>query len=142
MDITGFIKKNKEAILYIVFGGLTTLVNIVTYSAFYYVAALNNSLSNIIAWIISVVFAYITNKLFVFENKSFAFPLIFVEIGSFFACRIFTGLLDLGIMYLCVDVLAFHALVMKILSNIIVIVLNYIASKFFIFKKKGEGEHD
>ncbi|MBO7310645.1 MAG: GtrA family protein [Clostridia bacterium] len=142
MKITELVKKNKEAILYIFFGGLTTLVNIVAYSVLYYEAQISNSLSNIIAWVISVVFAYITNKLFVFENRSFRLPMLLVEIGSFFACRILTGLLDLGVMYLCVDILNFHALVMKVLSNIIVIILNYIASKFFIFKKKSEAEND
>jgi putative flippase GtrA len=140
LKIFELIKKNKEAILYVVFGGLTTLVNIVAYSLLYYFAEATNTLSNVLAWVISVVFAYITNKLFVFENKSFALPGLAVEILSFFTCRVLTGVLDLGIMYLCVDVLKLHALVMKILSNIIVIVLNYIASKFFIFKKQRGNE--
>lgn len=135
-------KKHKEAILYLVFGGLTTLVNIVTYTLLYYLAGVSNSMSNVYAWILSVVFAYITNKLFVFENKSFAMPKLLVEIGSFFSCRLLTGLLDIGIMFLFVDVLAWHALLMKILSNIIVIILNYIASKFIIFKKGKEDEAD
>lgn len=133
-------KQYREAILYIVFGGLTTAVNIITYSLLFYFVGISNNLSNIYAWIFSVAFAYVTNKLFVFENKSFAMPKLLVEIGAFFLCRLLTGLLDIGLMYLFVDVLLFHALLMKTLSNVIVIVLNYVASKALIFKKKHDAE--
>ena len=133
-------KKYKSAILYLIFGGLTTLINIVSYSLLYYLAELSNSISNVLAWVFSVLFAFITNKLFVFENKSFALTAFLFEIGSFFLCRLATGVLDLGIMYLFVDVLKYNALLMKILSNIIVIILNYFASKFFVFKKKEKED--
>ena len=129
-------KKNKEAILYLIFGGFTTLINILSYSLLYYAVGFSNTLSNIFAWIVSVVFAYITNKLFVFENKSFAFPKIFVELFSFFSCRLLTGILDIGIMFLFVDVLLMNALLIKVISNVVVIILNYVASKFLIFKRR------
>ena len=138
-----FLKKHKSAILYLVFGGLTTLINIVSYSLLYYVAQISNSVSNILAWVVSVLFAFITNKLFVFEKKSFAFAAFLFEIGSFFLFRLATGVLDLAIMYLFVDILEYNALIMKILSNLIVIILNYFASKFFVFKKKEiQDEND
>ena len=130
------LKKNREAILYLLFGGFTTLINILSYSLLYYAVGFSNTLSNIFAWIVSVVFAYITNKLFVFENKSFAFPKIFVELFSFFSCRLLTGILDLGIMFLFVDVLLMNALLIKVISNVVVIILNYVASKFLIFKRR------
>ena len=129
-------KKNREAILYLLFGGFTTLINIVSYSLLYYAAGFSNTLSNILAWIVSVAFAYITNKLFVFENKSFALPKLFVELFSFFSCRLLTGILDLGIMFLFVDVLLMNALLIKVISNVVVIILNYVASKFLIFKRR------
>lgn len=130
------VKKHRSVILYLIFGGLTTLINIASYSLFYYVAEFSNSISNVYAWVISVIFAYITNKLFVFENQSFALPKLLIEIGAFFSCRLLTGVLDLIIMFLFVDLLALHALTMKVVSNVIVIVLNYVASKFIIFRKE------
>lgn len=126
-------KDYKMPILYIVFGGLTTLINIVVYSLFYYFVKIGNVPSNIVAWIIAVIFAFITNKLYVFESKNAS---IWYELATFFACRLSTGLLDLGIMYLSVDVFSLNELIMKIISNVIVIVLNYIFSKVIIFKKK------
>lgn len=134
--ISQIFKKNKEAILYLIFGGFTTLINIVSYSLLYYVAGFSNTISNIFAWIASVIFAYLTNKLFVFENKSFALPKLFVEVFSFFSCRLLTGILDIGIMFLFVDVLLMNALLIKVISNVVVIILNYVASKFLIFKRR------
>ena len=137
-----FLKKYKEVIFYLFFGGVTTLVNIVCYSLLYYIAGISNTVSNVIAWVVSVLVAYVTNKLFVFENKGIAFPAILVEIASFFGCRVLTGVMDVGIMYLFVDVLLLNALLMKIISNVLVIILNYIASKFFIFRKVNGDEGD
>lgn len=122
----------KEPILYLIFGGLTTLVNIITYFVCYNIASLSNVISTIIAWILSVIFAFITNKIYVFESKSKS---IIIELASFFICRLGTGILDLGIMYFTVDILKWNALLMKIISNVIVIILNYIFSKLIIFKK-------
>lgn len=127
-------KDYKMPILYIFFGGLTTLINIAVYSLFYYFVKIGNIPSNIVAWILAVFFAFVTNKLYVFESKSGS---VWYELATFLACRAGTGLLDLGIMYLSVDVLRLNELIMKILSNVIVIVLNYVFSKLIIFKKKS-----
>ena len=96
----------------------------------------SNVISNVIAWVISVLFAFITNKLWVFESKSFNFKLFVKELGSFTVCRVATGVLDLGIMFVGVDLLKGPAIILKIASNIIVIILNYVMSKIFVFKKK------
>ncbi len=133
-------KKYKEAILYLFFGGVTTLVNIVCYALLYYIAGLSNTVSNVIAWVVAVLVAYVTNKLFVFEHKGLGFAGLMLEIASFFGCRVLTGLLDIGIMYLFVDILVWHALTMKIISNVLVIILNYVSMKFFIFRKEKEDE--
>lgn len=125
-------KRYKMPILYLIFGGLTTLINVVIYFICYDISGLSNVLSNIIAWIIAVIFAFITNKIYVFESKSKS---IFYELTTFLACRLGTGLLDLGIMYFTVDILKWNGLLMKIISNIIVIVLNFVFSKLIIFKK-------
>ncbi len=128
-------KDYKMPILYIFFGGLTTLINIAVYSLFYYFVKIGNIPSNIVAWILAVFFAFVTNKLYVFESKSGS---VWYELATFLVCRAGTGLLDLGIMYLSVDVLKLNELIMKILSNVIVIVLNYVFSKLIIFKKKAQ----
>lgn len=157
--MVSFYKKYKELILYIVFGVLTTLVNIVVYWLMYDKSHMSNVLSTVTAWILSVLFAYITNKLFVFESKSFAARLLLAEMGSFFLCRLLTGLMDLGIMYLFVDMditgfantfFTIHiansweftvsfAIVVKVASNVLVVILNYIASRLLIFKKKEKA---
>ena len=130
------IKKYKFLILYGIFGVLTTVINIAVYGIFYSVLGVSNVISNIIAWVISVLFAFITNKLWVFESKSFDFKVFMKELGSFTVCRVATGVLDLDIMFVGVDLLKGPAMILKIASNIIVIILNYVMSKLFVFKKK------
>lgn len=130
------LKKYKGVIAYLFFGGCTTVINIVVYSIFYSCLHFSNIGSNIIAWIIAVLFAFITNKLFVFDSTSFKEKVLLYEMLSFLACRLLTGLLDIGIMYITVDYLKLNALLWKVVSNIIVIIINYIASKLVIFKKK------
>lgn len=126
--------KHKQIILYIILGICTTLVNIVTYFVCYEFLKVPNVSSNIISWILSVSFAYITNKILVFESKSVDFKDFLKELISFFACRVVTGVIDIIIMYICVDILMLQALSIKILSNILVIVLNFVASKLIIFR--------
>ena len=135
-NIKVLLKKYKFIILYGIFGVLTTLINIVSYSLFYSVFGVSNVISNIIAWVLSVLFAFITNKLWVFESKSFEFKLFMAELGNFTLCRLATGVLDLGIMFVGVDLLKGPAIILKVVSNIIVIILNYVMSKVFVFKKK------
>ena len=134
--IKELIKKYKFIILYGIFGVLTTIINIGVYGLLYSVLDVSNVISNIIAWIVSVLFAFITNKIWVFESKSFDFKILMKELGSFTACRVATGVLDLGIMFVGVDLLKGPAIILKIASNIIVIILNYVMSKIFVFKKK------
>ena len=133
--IKELLKKYKFIILYGIFGILTTIINIVTYALCYDMFNISNVVSNIIAWILSVLFAFITNKIWVFESKSFDFKIFIKELWNFIVCRLATGALDLGIMYVGVDLLKGPALILKIASNIIVIILNYVMSKLFVFKK-------
>ena len=128
--------KYKSFLMYGIFGVLTTIVNLVAYNLCYYRVGMNNTLSNIVAWIFAVAFAYITNKIWVFESKSWSFSVLRREITAFISCRLATGIMDLIIMYVCVDVLGWHAMMMKLASNVLVIILNYIFSKLIIFKKR------
>ena len=135
-NIKELIIKYKFIILYGIFGVLTTVINIGVYGVLYSGLGVSNVISNVIAWVISVLFAFITNKLWVFESKNFNFKLFVKELGSFTVCRVATGVLDLGIMFVGVDLLKGPAIILKIASNIIVIILNYVMSKIFVFKKK------
>ena len=129
--------KYKEQINYLIFGGLTTLINIVTYIVFYDILALSNLFSNIMAWIFSVLFAYVTNKLWVFESKTNGFSALLKELSSFVGCRLATGVLDIVIMYVGVDIFLLSGTLMKLFSNVIVIILNYVLSKILIFSKSN-----
>ena len=121
---------------YLIFGALTTLVNIVAYSILYYAFHINNATSNIIAWIIGATFAYITNKLYVFNSKVNTKIELLKEILYFYGCRLLTLVIDEAIMIVTVDKFGWNALLMKIIANIIVIILNFVFSKILIFKKK------
>lgn len=128
-------EKHKEMILYLFFGGLTTLVNIVVYWIFVNLLHVDYLVSNMVAWLLSVLFAYITNKTYVFQSKSIGFLPIMREFSAFVSCRLFSGLIDMGIMYLGISIFGFYDLLIKILSNVIVVILNYVFSKLFIFRK-------
>ena len=127
--------KYKEIINYLIFGVLTTLVNIISYAIFTKVLKINYMISNIIAIFISILFAYVTNKIYVFESKNNGIKDILKEIISFFTCRGATALMDMGLMFLTVSIMHLNDMLMKILVNIIVILLNYIFSKLIVFKK-------
>lgn len=134
--LVSLFQKYQETMLYLIFGGLTTLINIGSYWLLTSVFAVDFMVANALAWLISVLFAFVTNKLFVFDSKSLAAALVLKEFVLFLGARLFSGALDMGIMYLFVDILGFNDMVIKVLSNIIVIVVNYVLSKLIIFKKK------
>lgn len=131
---TAWFHKYKEGLLYLFFGGCTTLVNIISFMVLREFH-IERYVSNVIAWIASVLFAFITNKLFVFESRGKKFKESLKEAISFFSFRLLSLLFDMGIMYLLIDILSVNELISKILSNIFVIIINYIFSKLFIFKK-------
>lgn len=124
-------KLDRELFLYVVFGAFTFFVNIITYFLFESVLGINYLISNILAWFFSVLFAYITNRIWVFESKS---PDILKEASLFFGGRIFSGAVDTALMYLFIDVLVIGDLASKIIVQIVVIILNYVFSKLIVFK--------
>lgn len=129
-------RNHREGWRYLIFGALATIVNIVVYYIAFYAINIDNATSNVIAWVIAAIFAYITNKIFVFESKVDSKKQLLKEATSFFACRLFTLLIDEVIMVVSVDKLGLSGIIMKIISNIIVIILNFILSKLVIFKKE------
>ena len=129
------IKKYYSIISYLFFGVCTTIVNVAIYNICYDFMGISNVISTIVAWFVAVVFAFITNKWFVFESKTCSLNILRHELVSFFGCRFLTGILDVAIMFVAVDFMGLPALIWKIVSNILVIILNYFASKLLIFKK-------
>ena len=134
-------KKYKGLILYGIFGVATTLVNILVYFICSKLFNLDVIPGTIIAWFIAVVFAFITNKTFVFESKTKELNDLIREIVEFFSCRLLTGILDMIIMYVFVSKLHFNDMIIKVFSNVIVIILNYVASKLVIFKNPSQKKN-
>ena len=142
--------KYKELITYVIFGVLTTLVNFFAFWIFTKIFGEDLYLvNNAIAWVVGVVFAYITNKLFVFDSKSWDLKVITKEITGFLGARIFSFLVEEGGMLLFISILGFGGksltllgftitgqFIVKILLAVIVVILNYIFSKFIIFKRQ------
>ena len=127
---------NKETILYIIFGVLTTVVNLVVYHFFSNIMKVNYLLSNSIAWIMSVIFAYMTNKLYVFKCKSVKIDIIIKEFAKFINCRLTSGIIETILLFLLVDMLEVNDIISKLVIGVIVVILNFIFSKLFVFKKQ------
>ena len=136
-NILALIKKYEEIIRYLIIGVLTTVVSLVTYyiCVFTFLNPENGvelQIANIISWIISVAFAYITNRTFVFKSKS---KDITKEIITFIGARVVTLLMDMAIMFVFVTVVHLNDKLFKLVSQIVVILANYVFSKLFVFKK-------
>ncbi|MBR3349677.1 MAG: GtrA family protein [Solobacterium sp.] len=132
--------RNKHVILYVVFGALTTAVNIVSYWLMSRFLHLSVEISTAAAWVLSVLFAYVTNRTWVFESRAKGTEAIAKEIVSFFLSRLSTGVLDWLIMFVFVTKLSLPDMPVKLASNVIVIVLNYILSRFLVFRKTEDSE--
>lgn len=126
------IQKNKEIIMYLVFGVLTTVVNIVVYYIFSNLLHMNYLFSNAMAWFLSVLFAYVTNRKYVFDSKN---NQIIKEAISFFGSRLATGIMDMMLMWFLVNFNIVNDVVAKVVVNVIIVILNYILSKLVVFKK-------
>ena len=131
-----FFKWNRETSLYLFFGGLTTVINYASYillTRFFLIPLLP---SNLVAWILSILFAYVTNRKWVFQVKSKGFRGIGSEFALFLGVRIFSGIADTALMVALVDWLLLDDMVCKLAVNLVVIALNYILSKFLVFRDK------
>lgn len=127
--------KYKNIFTYLFFGICTTAINMFVYDICFNRKGLSSAVSAMVAWVFAVIFAFITNKIFVFGSHLFALKVIAYEFVFFIGCRLLTGCIDVAIMYVTVDILSWNALFWKLLANMVVIVLNYIANKLVIFKK-------
>lgn len=135
--------KYKEIIMYLIFGVGTTAVNWIIYTVIVVLGReVNLTIANIIAWVGAVAFAYITNKLWVFESKSWNPKIVWKELGMFLSARIFSGIFEIGLFPVLVwmgmnqAIFGVEGMLAKIVIGVLVIVLNYIFSKLLVFRKK------
>ena len=134
-----FIRKYWDIISYLFFGVLTTLVNYFIYFPLYNWLRLSATLSNLIAWIFAVAFAYLTNKPFVFKSRDWSKETVIPELTKFVGCRLGSGALETAIIWLTVDMLQWNGNLMKIFISVLVVALNYVGSKWLVFAKKEKS---
>ena len=128
---------NREVISYLIFGVLTTLVNWVVYAAMVKVH-IDYRIATAAAWAVSVLFAFIVNKIFVFQSYNLRPAYVIKEITSFVACRAVSGVMEMVFMIVMVSWIHMDEYISKIAVSVIVVIVNYVFSKLFIFRKSEE----
>ncbi len=128
-------KISREVIMYFIMGIGTTIVSLGSYYIFANPLHINYQVSNILSWILAVTFAYITNKKYVFESHVNDSKSLVKEASSFYIARLSTLLIEMVSMFIFVTLLHFDANIIKLFNQVVVLVLNYIFSKIFVFKK-------
>ena len=134
--ILSLIRKHYDVLSYLFFGVLTTVVNYVIYLPCYNLLGLSAAVSNLIAWVVAVAFAYLTNKPFVFRSHDWSAKTVIPELTKFVSCRVASGAAESVILLLTVDILHWNGNVWKLITSVLVVVLNYIGSKLLVFRKK------
>ena len=128
--------EHQDILVYLVFGVLTTVVNYLVYLPLLNIAGLSAAICNILAWVAAVAFAYLTNKPFVFRSYDWSMQTVLPELTKFVSCRLTSGILETVIILVTVDILRWDGNLWKLITSVLVVILNYIFSKFFVFKKK------
>ncbi len=131
-------KKYKDVLLYLFFGVLTTVISLLSFWFFGTTLSLNIHVANVISWILAVAFAYVTNRTWVFKEHAHGSKAIFKEIIDFAAGRLFTLGVEELMLFVFVDLLDFDKNIIKLICQVVVVILNYVISKLFVFKKKED----
>ena len=134
--IRELVTKYWDIVSYLFFGVCTTIVNYLIYIPCYNFLEMSATVSNMIAWVVAVAFAYLTNKPFVFKSHDWSAKVVLPELGKFVSCRVGSGLLETVILLVTVDWLGWGGNLMKLITSVLVIVINYVSSKLIVFKKK------
>lgn len=129
------LKKHADVISYLFFGVLTTAVNYLIYLPCYNWLHISAAVSNVIAWAGAVIFAYLTNKPFVFRSHDWSAKTVIPELGKFVGGRLFSGGLETLIIFGTVDMLLWNGNMMKLATSVLVVVINYFVSKLFVFRR-------
>lgn len=130
------IEKYWDILSYLFFGVCTTIVNYLIYIPCYNLWGLSASVSNMVAWVVAVAFAYLTNKPFVFKSNDWSAQTVVPELTKFVGCRIGSGAAETLILFVAVDLLGWNGNIWKLLTQVMVVILNYIGSKLLVFRKK------
>lgn len=128
----------REGIAYLIFGVLTTVIDYVISNALFYAGGMSSVMSQTIGWVAAVLFAFVTNKWWVFESHTLVPAEVWKEFVSFVACRVATFLFNLAVLFIMVDVMKMEFFVCKLLISVIVVILNYVFSKILIFTHKKD----
>ena len=131
--------KYRDILLYLFFGALTTLVNYLVYFPLFNYCGFSGAVSNAIAWIVAVAFAFVTNKPFVFKSYDWSKNVVWNELTKFAGCRVVSGLLETAAIWLFVDQFLWNGNWVKIVISVLVVLLNYIFSKWVVFIKKEKS---
>lgn len=131
-----FYSKNKEILLYLFFGGLTFLISVTTYVYFNTNFGINELVANIMSWIIAVFFAFVTNRVWVFQAAKISKASYLKQVLSFYGGRVFTLAVEELILYVFITRLNMNVIGIKIIAQAVVIILNYVISKCIIFKRR------
>ena len=134
--IRALVEKYWDILTYLFFGVLTTVVNYVIYLPVYNILGLSAAVSNTTAWVVAVAFAYLTNKPFVFKSHDWSAKTVIPELTKFVSCSVTSGLAETVILLLTVDLLGWNGNAWKLITSVLVVVLNYIGSKLLVFRKK------
>lgn len=130
-----FYKKYKEVLLYLFFGGCAFIISIGSYAIVNVKFGVNELLANIISWVLAVIFAFFTNRVWVFQSATDSFKAFGIQFASFVGGRILTLVVEEAIIFIFITVLGFNSILVKVIAQVVVIILNYIISKFMVFKK-------
>ena len=137
--IRALIQKHYEFLSFVFFGGLTTVVNYLVYIPCLYLLGLSATLSNVIAWPVAVVFAFVTNKPFVFRSHDWSAKVVWPELGKFVGARLVSGGIETAIILVTVDLFHWNGIVMKLVVSVLVIVMNYLGGKLLVFRKSKKS---
>lgn len=130
----------REGIAYLIFGGLTTVIDYALSNALFYLAKMDSVPSQTIAWVAAVLFAFVTNKWWVFNSHTLVPSEVWKEFVSFILCRIATFLFNLAAIFIMVDLMKMEFFICKLLISVVVVILNYVFSKILIFAHKDGGK--
>lgn len=132
------IRRHYDVLSYLFFGVLTTAVNYLVYLPCYNLLHISASISNVIAWVAAVAFAFVTNKPFVFQSHDWSASVVLPELTKFVGCRVGSGVLETAILFVTVDCLQWNGNVIKLIVSVLVVILNYFGSKLLVFRKEKE----
>ena len=134
--IRALVVKYWDIVSYLFFGVCTTIVNYIIYIPCYNFLGMSATVSNMIAWVVAVAFAYLTNKPFVFKSNDWSAKTVIPELTKFVGCRVGSGAAETIVLFFAVDLLGWNGNIWKLVTQVMVTVMNYVASKLLVFRKK------